>query len=50
MSITLPSAILNLHGQIVKNIKYDVASSHMLISCRRDKRYKAIDPSLSPSL
>ena len=44
MSITLPSSILNLRGQVVKKVVYKSPSNRLIISCQRDKRYKATDP------
>jgi len=44
MSIALPSGILNLRGQVVKAAKFDAKTTCLNFSCRRDKRYRAIDP------
>lgn len=44
MSITLPSAILNLKGQVVNCAKFDSSSQVVRLSCHRDKRYRAVDP------
>ncbi len=44
MHINIPGHILALKGQCVKDIFYNQASNTIEISCRRDKRRKAIDP------
>ena len=43
MSIALPTAILNLRGQVVKGINFDPHTHCLTLRCRRDKRIKAID-------
>ena len=43
MSIALPTAILNLRGQVVKGINFDPHIHCLTLRCRRDKRIKAID-------
>lgn len=44
MSITLPGAIFDLHGQVVKKFNFDTVESTVTVCCRRDKRFKPIDP------
>lgn len=41
MSITLPSSIFELNGQVVKEINVSSDASKLQIHCVRDKRYKA---------
>ena len=43
MSIALPTAILNLRGQVVKGINFDPHTHCLTLRCRRNKRIKAID-------
>ena len=49
MSITLPSNIFNLKGQVVKDIRLSDDENSLLIHCRRNKKYKAIDPQTNRS-
>src|SRR6185437_13311729 len=44
MSINIPTSILGLKGQCVNSINCNPESHIITISCRRDKRYKPIDP------
>lgn len=44
MSITLPRNIFNLKGQVVKDIRLSDDNNCLIIHCRRNKRYKAMDP------
>lgn len=44
MSIALPAAIFNLHGQVVKKSIYEPDKTCLIIQCRRDRRRLAIDP------
>ncbi len=44
MSITLPRNIFNLKGQVVKDIRLSDDNNCLVIHCRRNKKYKAIDP------
>jgi transposase len=44
MSINIPSSILNLKGQCVNTIHCNSSTHTITVNCRRDKRYKAIDP------
>ena len=44
MGINLSRDILCLNGQRVNQIKLSESSSQVVISCRRDRRRKAIDP------
>ena len=44
MSITLPRNIFNLKGQVVKDIRLSDDKNCLMIHCRRNKKYKAIDP------
>ena len=44
MSITLPSYMLNLKGQVVKEIHCIDKENRILIDCRRNKKTVAIDP------
>ena len=44
MGINISSDILGLSGQCVNQIKLSGVSPQIIISCRRDRRYSAIDP------
>jgi transposase len=44
MSINIPSPILGLKGQCVNTINCDTTTHTITILCRRDSRYKPIDP------
>ncbi len=44
MRINIPSSILDLKGQCVNTINYKQTTNTLTIYCRRDKRYKPIDP------
>lgn len=44
MSISLPSSIFNLKGQVVKEIKIKHSEGQIVIDCQRDQRYQFIDP------
>lgn len=43
MSINIPTSILGLKGQCVNRINCDFDNNMIIISCRRDKRYKPKD-------
>jgi len=42
MSISLPSSILNLRGQVVKEINFDAEKHSLTIRCCRDQRIKNV--------
>jgi transposase len=44
MSINIPSPILGLKGQCVNSISCDSTTNTITFICRRDSRYKPIDP------
>ena len=44
MSINIPEAILDFKGQCVNTIQCNNTTNTISISCRRDKRYKFMDP------
>lgn len=44
MSITIPSKILALKGQLVHQVQYNESTQKLIIHCERDKRFAAIDP------
>ncbi len=44
MSINIPSSILSLKGQCVNGIFQDPSSNTLTITCRRDRRYKPLEP------
>jgi transposase len=44
MSINIPGLILGLKGQCVNSISYEKNKNTLTFICRRDKRYKPIDP------
>jgi len=44
MNINIPNAILGLKGQCVNTISCDSATHTITIACRRDSRYKPVDP------
>ena len=44
MSINIPTTILGLKGQCVNTINCDFSTHTITIICRRDSRYKPIDP------
>ncbi|WP_236987458.1 hypothetical protein [Marinagarivorans cellulosilyticus] len=45
MSLNISSKILSLPGQRVKQVQHDLALQRLTIHCKRDRRYRAIDPS-----
>ena len=45
MSLNISSKILSLPGQRVKQVQHDLAQQRLTIHCKRDRRYRAIDPS-----
>lgn len=49
MSITLPRNIFNLKGQVVKDIRLSDENNCLVIHCRRNKKYRAIDPQTNRS-
>jgi len=44
MSVSLPEAIFNLSGQVVKEVNFDPDLGIINLYCNRDKRYKVVDP------
>lgn len=44
MNINIPNSILDLKGQCVNTIHCNSATHTITIFCRRDSRYKPIDP------
>lgn len=44
MGIGIPSKILGLTGQTVKQIRWEGGDQGVVIECQRDKRRKAVDP------
>lgn len=44
MSLNISSKILSLPGQLVKQAQHDLSQQKLVISCKRDRRYRAVDP------
>ena len=44
MSLNLSSQILSLPGQCVKQVQHDLDRQHLTITCTRDRRFRAVDP------
>jgi hypothetical protein len=44
MSINMPSKVLMLKGQRVKQVQFEEGNKKLIIRCERDKRRAAIDP------
>ena len=44
MSLNILSKILGLPGQLVKQAQHDLSQKKLMISCKRDRRYLAVDP------
>lgn len=44
MNVHIPTSILSISGQCVKQVQWNESSGEVLISCRRDNRFAVIDP------
>lgn len=44
MSVNIPSKVLTLKGQRVKQVQFEEGNKKLIIRCERDKRSTAIDP------
>lgn len=44
MSLSIPSKILSLPGQVVKQVQHDLDQQRITLSCNRDRRFRVIDP------
>jgi len=44
LSLNISSQILSLPGQCVKSVQHDLEQRRLTITCARDRRYQAIDP------
>jgi transposase len=44
MSLNISSKILSLPGQLVKQAQHDLSQQKLVVSCKRDRRYRTIDP------
>lgn len=44
MSLNISSKILSLPGQRVKHVQHDLDQQTLIVTCDRDRRYQAIDP------
>jgi len=49
MNISLPKSIFDLRGQVVKAFEYQQSANRIVLSCRRDRRYRVIDPKTGQS-